>query len=375
MAKTKRKKIDLKIQLHLWVAAGGRCEFPGCNKPLWRDDLTFTEGNYSNISHIIAQAPNGPRGNTILSKKLEKNFDNLMLMCQAHNKLIDSHPDKYTADFLRKAKKIHEEKIKTQTGIQSDKKTTVIRLQANIRSRKVEVAPSEVNVAVVDAGRYPDGKGVLIDLTQLDYARKKSLWDTAVTQIKKEVDRALAPGNDGYKLQHISVFGLAPIPLLVYLGFALGNTIPADIYIKLRNQWIFKKSQNPVRFPVYRRNAKRIGNEIGLSIAITGTTPISEMEKYVGKNSPIYEVKITKPGVDMIKSASDLENFRLTYRKLIDEIRQQHGKQSTIHLFGAMPTCAAIVCGRELLHGVDPTLIIYEHADQKKGFVPAVKVN
>ena len=54
-AKTlKRPSIPPTVKLELWTKAGGRCEFEGCNKPLWYDGLTFAKINGSNIAHIIS---------------------------------------------------------------------------------------------------------------------------------------------------------------------------------------------------------------------------------------------------------------------------------------------------------------------------------
>ena len=79
--------------------------------------------------------------------------------------------------------------------------------------------------------------------------------------------------------------------------------------------------------------------------------------------------------MDVIQSVEDLEAFRVIYRKTVDEIRERHGKKSVIHLFGAMPTSIAIVCGRELLHGVDPKMAIYEHLGEQEGFLQAIIIN
>ena len=35
-----RDSIPDRTRLKLWVKSAGRCEFSGCNKPVWRNDLT-----------------------------------------------------------------------------------------------------------------------------------------------------------------------------------------------------------------------------------------------------------------------------------------------------------------------------------------------
>lgn len=53
--------IPEKTRVRLWVRASGRCQYAGCNKPLWRDDLTMADMNSAYIAHIIADSPDGPR--------------------------------------------------------------------------------------------------------------------------------------------------------------------------------------------------------------------------------------------------------------------------------------------------------------------------
>jgi len=323
MKENKRPKISFKTQLRLWTLAAGRCEFLGCNKEVWKDELTFTEANYSNIAHIISWTPSGPRGDKILSSKLATNISNLMLLCQKHAKLIDikEQLSRYTVDVLRQCKKIHEDRVRMQTSIQSERQTTVIRLQSNIRGRRVEVPQTDIYNALLENKRYPaDDKGILIDLTNLDYSRNKSIWATATQQIKHQIDRYLTPGNDGSRIKHMSIFGLAPIPILVYFGYVLGNTIVADIYIKLRDRWVLNNKPKGIKFFINKKWIKKSADRVALSIAITGSTLLSDIKRIIGKNNPIYEIRVAKPGVDLIQSAFDLEIFRQNYRKLIDEI-------------------------------------------------------
>lgn len=377
--KLKRPPISIKTQLRLWVISAGRCQFPGCNEFVLQDKTTLSEGNYANIAHIISWTPTGPRGDAVLSPKLGKDISNLMLMCLTHGKMIDTKKNipTYTVDFLKKCKEAHESRIKIQTSIDVSRKTTAVRLQTNIRGRLVVVSQSDVYTALITAGRYPHNeKGVHVDLTNLHYSADKSSWETATKQIDATLSSALTVGNDERKEDHFSVFGVAPIPILAYLGFKLGNTTPADIYIKLREKpWSRASSDPKLAFTLSRPRSKDRARTVALSIAISGTTSRSEIEKHLGKGIPVYEIKLKKSQIDQIECIEDLEAFRKIYREMIDEIRELHGKKCKIHLFGAMPTCAAIICGREIIHGVDPTIVMYEHLSQEEGFISALTIN
>ena len=101
--------IPNKVKLRLWGKTAGRCQYPGCNKILWRDDLTKVEFNTAYIAHIIADKPNGHRGDKVLSKKLPRDISNLMLLCDEHHRLIDKekvdeHPAELLSEYKRETK-------------------------------------------------------------------------------------------------------------------------------------------------------------------------------------------------------------------------------------------------------------------------------
>ena len=82
----------------LWGKSGGRCQYRGCNKPLFIDTLTKSEFNQAYVAHIVADVPGGPRGDSERSDLLKDEISNLMLLCDEHHRLIDKkdvegHPE------------------------------------------------------------------------------------------------------------------------------------------------------------------------------------------------------------------------------------------------------------------------------------------
>ena len=120
------RNISQKVRYLLWAKSAGRCEFDGCNKPLWRDGLTQIEMNFSDVAHIIGDSPDGPRGDVILSDEYCNNVSNLMLMCLDHHRMIDQITSVYSDGVLRQMKEIHEERIERLTEIMPDKTSHVI---------------------------------------------------------------------------------------------------------------------------------------------------------------------------------------------------------------------------------------------------------
>jgi hypothetical protein len=74
----------------LWAKAGGRCQYAGCNKLLIGDLISGAEDkNFGFVAHIVADTPDGPRGDPIRSALLSNDINNVMLLCSVHHKLID----------------------------------------------------------------------------------------------------------------------------------------------------------------------------------------------------------------------------------------------------------------------------------------------
>ncbi len=83
------------------------CSFPNCNKR-----LSENGNNIGQICHIVAQSKNGPRGD-FPCVDLDS-YDNLILLCQEHHKLIDDYPEKYPVDPVKKFKNDHETMVRNK---------------------------------------------------------------------------------------------------------------------------------------------------------------------------------------------------------------------------------------------------------------------
>src|SRR5215213_9183226 len=208
--------IDSDVRVQIWMRAGGRCEYRNCNKPLWRDDLTLRKMNRAYLAHIVADSPDGPRGDPVLSNRLESDFSNIMLLCDEHHRLIDreglaEHP----VTLLHQFKREHEVRIERLTDIDVSRKTEVLTFGARINDSMALPTFDQVRVALAPE-RYPmSDRGIAIDLSDQEMTESDpGFWDWATNQIDRRLDRYTADGKgpSGAELNHLSIFALAPIP-------------------------------------------------------------------------------------------------------------------------------------------------------------------
>lgn len=88
----------------LFALSGNQCAFQGCSAPIVEGSGSIT----GVVCHICARSPGGPRYYPMQTDEDRHGFENLVLMCARHSKLIDNEPERYSPKFLRDMKTMHE---------------------------------------------------------------------------------------------------------------------------------------------------------------------------------------------------------------------------------------------------------------------------
>lgn len=93
----------------LFGLAAGRCSFPDCRGKLlhWADspDDPVVLGQ---VAHIVASSDKGPRAQPSMPEADRNKYENLILLCSSHHKLIDTLDSTYSVDQLKAFKVMHE---------------------------------------------------------------------------------------------------------------------------------------------------------------------------------------------------------------------------------------------------------------------------
>lgn len=100
--------IGLKTRKMLWGRSGNRCALPTCRRELVEDESETDDASIvGDEAHIVAREEDGPRGKSELTPEQRDKYQNLILMCKVHHKLIDDQPLKYTVSKLQEIKQDH----------------------------------------------------------------------------------------------------------------------------------------------------------------------------------------------------------------------------------------------------------------------------
>ncbi|MDR2551115.1 MAG: SAVED domain-containing protein [Desulfobulbus sp.] len=369
-----------KIKFRLWVAAGGRCQYPGCNKPLYRDDLTLAEMNRSNIAHIIADSPIGPRGDSVLSVKLATDFNNLMLMCYDHHHLIDHEGlTEHPVDVLRAMKAEHERRIETVSGIHSDRKSDVLIYTARIGDFYPHVTFAEAATAVLANQRYPAssyphdlgrGNGHLTDA-------KASFWQQEEEHLRAIIRERIIPPHTRGDLKAPSIFAIAPQPLLILLGHLIRDISAADVYQRHREPlppgWAWQDHPEGFTYNIDRPKGEN-GPPV-LVLALSAPIAAERVTTKIGKDAAIWQVTIQQPNNDYLKSAQQLQQFRELIRPLLDEIKDRYAPGTLLNVFPAAPVAICVELGRAIQPKAHMPMRLWDQNNDLGGFIHALDIN
>ncbi len=373
-----KRHIPPQTKLHLYVAAGGYCEFDGCGKYLMEHHVTLTPGNYGQMAHIVAFKPDGPRGRQGVRPSDINNPENLMLLCGGCHHLVDKErPKEYARKILDGYKRAHEGRIRHLTSLGPNRKTAVLVVKAPINGQTVAIPTDQIIDATVP--RYPTRSDPeTVDLTTIA-DQDSAFLKVGCHTIKEAVDRFFGPGGDGRHAGHTSIFALAPIPLLVYLGRQLTNKVASDLFQRHRDteNWTWKIDGRPVRYDFRRLRRGSNGAKVSLILSLSGTIRVRDLPTIVRRSATIYRITLLgqTPRPTFLRTRQDLEGFRLAFQEAMGVIVQRHGLRRSIDLFPAIPTPVALLCGRELLPKAHPALKVWDYDKTKGGFKFQLEVN
>lgn len=372
-----KSSIPQRIQSAVWARAGGRCEYRGCNVDLVGDLIAGKDGGlFGFIAHIVADSVKGPRGDERRSPELAADLGNLMLLCHRHHKLVDvdevaSHPE----EVLLAMKEEHETRIATNTGISAEYASHVLRFGATIGPNEALLSTQAI-FAAMPPQRHPATRQT-IDLELLNQVFRDDEPEYWAIQ-KRNLDQLFREKVQGrierQEIKHLSVFALAPQPLLIELGRLIYDIVPTTVHQRHREPetWNWQRDRPPLDF-VVSRPPENASGPIALKIAVSGVVNEDRIVAILGDDAAIWSITVADPGNDVVRRPEDLSAFRRTLRAVYGELQARYGESTLLHLFPAMPASLAVETGRVWMPKVNLAMKIYDHV-RNVGFVPTFTI-
>jgi SMODS-associated and fused to various effectors sensor domain len=372
-----KSSVPQRIQSALWARAAGRCEYRGCNEPLVGDLIAGKEdGIYGFIAHIVADSPGGPRGDLVRSPLLAKSLENLMLLCARHHKLIDVDvPDDHPEPVLLAMKDAHEARVETNAGIAEEYASHVLRFGATIGSNEALVSTQAI-FSAMPPDRHPATRQT-IDLELIGAAYRDDeadYWNLQRRNLQRLFAERLGGRIERQEIRHLSVFALAPQPLLIELGRLLYDIVDTTVHQRHREPptWRWQRDRPILQFVASEPTTAATG-PVALKLAVSATVTDDRIEQVLGRDCAIWALTIADPGNDVVRRPEDLSEYRKALRRMYNDIKARHGQRAVINLFPVLPASLAVETGRVWMPKADLEMLIYDQ-NRERGFVPTLSV-
>lgn len=350
--------------LKLYVAAGGRCSFPGCGVYVMEEPLTTKPARLGNVAHIVGEKKKGPRGEYPLPMQNRGDLENLILMCTPHHTFIDKREqwDEYSVPRLREFKRIHEGLVKVATATGLTEKVYAVRLVGQIRGHLVGVSDVEIRQAVFEHEQRHVEAIIDIDLGPLLDGADASYLAIGKKKIDAELQRRILPQIEDGTIKRLSIFALTRIPFICHFGYELGDKVPTVLYQKHRDGgegWSWPVGGDVVEFEV-KEHGPLDAKQPALLACVSG----GDVDKVRRATRADRIIEIRPKGVEpsrtLLRSAATLANFRVAYHSALSKIESSFPHIKTIDYFLAVPAPIALLCGRDVLRDVVPRVVVHD---------------
>lgn len=355
----------------LWGVSAGICEFAGCTNKLYSHHVTKEKVNLAEKAHIYAFSAGGKRPSLLRFSPKINDIDNLMLVCERCHKLIDSVETDYTAEQLLVMKKEHEQRIANVATIKPDLQSEIVIFNANIANRAIKISDYAAKSAIIPE-HYPARENPFNLSPEISlFDNQDNYWDVIANHLECQWGQYEPIIRD----KHISLFAVAPQPLLFKLGTLINRNYNVDVRQSQGSidkwKWLCDKQTAKIETQIV--DAKDTTAEPIITFELTAKLSLDELREEIGEGI-IYRITSEKCSSEIIKSRRDLRAAITEYRNALDSIRLAYDKDVKVKLVPIAPVSVSIEAGRQTMKG-DPQITIYDRNFITKDWTAAFTLN
>lgn len=371
-----RAKVPQAVQVVVWAKSAGRCTL--CSAYLLNGRSWFHTILDGEMAHNVGATTGrgSPRSTSRKTATERAEESNLLLLCHRCHREVDTPAlaDFYTIEYLTERKHAHEDRVRQVTDFATRRQTVIVSTKARVRQSTVGVSPRELAAALHSADLTPytdSGEAFHICVELDDDETEPWVWDRSTARIDETLERlkrAVAAG----RIDHLAVFPIAPIPILVHLGSRLDDKLTVVLFGRHRVDsddawcWRDEAAKPDVRFAVTADDADDAGDAGDVVALVSVSAPVSEQrlpEALTGlpviRLSP-HEQPASR---DLISSRTALAAFSDGWRRLLNTVESNFPNARRIHVLAAVPTTAAVEMGRHRMREAQPPLAVYQRTE------------
>jgi len=372
-------------RLRLWATSAARCSL--CSTYLLDEQSFYRTVKTGQIAHIVGatSGPRSPRGVSDLTGLERADASNLLLLCGSCHLRMDDVVlrELYTVEFLTSRKIEHERRVREVTAFATLRPTIVLRMSADVRGAPSLPTARQIGEALLSeslTGFGADTRTGNIEIDLPDRQENRWAWDVGIGRIDQAIQKlssAVAAGDSDV----VSVFALAPIPLLAYLGSQLDDKYEVRLFPRQRRDdvlawtWPIAPTETPRFTTILEGGDGEASDVVDVVVTISVSAPVKEINKpaaLIGLPTLTIDLDGIQMGVGAIDSKQALSSFDATWRAALTRVEESWPRCARIHILAAIPATAAVQLGRSRMRTAQPELMIYQLTEY--GYEKAVTI-
>lgn len=369
----------------VWADAGGCCMFKGCGQDLSVVPLYNKRERIAYLAHIIASDPEGPRGTIEKSHLLSNHPENIMLMCDAHHRLIDSFaPEMFNTPRLQEMRREHASKVRLYRNAMRYPEAQVITLFADLGNIPTHFPDSELMEALLDEefSMHPEVKRHLTYQNR-DDRTAHDFWGNYLREMELHIRNIVQDLGSPSSADVLAVFPIHHIPTLVLAGRIVGEARKVHVFQRSRQRKSWRWNSNVEAHPAGTFKVAGLTemptDEVLLTVELTAHIDKQALPEDLAKsvtsgNMPWIRLLTDTPNGECIQRKEDLTQVvdvtRSTINTIQDKMRAKH-----IHLIVVCPVSAAFSIGQLMQAGHHSIFTLYDRPNGQQPFREAFTIN
>jgi 5-methylcytosine-specific restriction endonuclease McrA len=364
----KRKDILPSVRTAVWARAAGCCV--RCHRNLVGSGSTFLHSVLmAELAHNVGAtgSAGSPRA---LAEEVENREaeENLLLLCHECHRTVDNpdHAAYFTVDVLRRMKQEHEARVRAAATSGGMPQTAALRVGGLVRGAMSMASQRQTADALLSDGYLGqvEGRWQGDFLAEIKGSPSRpSYWAAAQDEINDAlslVEQAVSGG----RVDHLSVFAIAPVPLLVYLGSRLDDKTDTRLYQKHRDGdqgWRWDSAAPAREFDTAVPAEVSPRADAVLAVSLTASIDKGNLPEAL-QDLPYFEIRPSDAnfGPGVISHPDTLRNFAAVWRDLLAAVEGKCPGSTRWHLIAACPVTAAVEAGRSFMRGAHPPVSVYQ---------------
>lgn len=250
---------------------------------------------------------------------------------------------------------------KESNKVKRNKKTLVVIYGSKIADDAPLLSYPKV-IEALDKDTIPaDGSPFKIQMDEIVLNAYDNKWLVQNNFLINKVRQELLPFmKQTSEIAHVSLFAIAPMPLLVRLGTLLNEKYSVDVFQKHRNPDNWKRLEGTS--PDYIVNRPSDTSKQPVLVLSLSDTIIDRINVLYGTDASIWEVTVKDPNMDMMRTLEQQLKYRQIMRDLLSEM-SKNPSIDTINVHMAVPVSCAIELGRVWMPKAHKALRLFDYSN------------